>query len=66
VLYPGYIASEMNERIEKPTPLMATTADGVKSMVSAIVGSAAVPGFPWAPLGFVMKHAPMPIFKRLI
>ncbi|MFL6107511.1 MAG: SDR family oxidoreductase [Marmoricola sp.] len=69
VLYPGYIASEMNEKIEKPTPMMASTEDGVKSMVSAIereVGSAAVPALPWAPLGFVMKHAPMPVFKKLI
>jgi short-subunit dehydrogenase len=69
VLYPGYIASEMNEKIEKPTPMMASTEDGVRSMVSAIereVGSAAVPALPWAPLGFVMKHAPMPVFKKLI
>lgn len=69
VLYPGYIASEMNEKVEQSTPLMASTEKGVKSMVSAIerqVDSAATPGFPWAPLGLVMKHAPMPIFKKLI
>ncbi len=69
VLYPGYIASEMNEKIDKPTPLMVSTEKGVKAMVSAIereVGSAAVPALPWAPLGVVMKHAPMPVFKRLI
>jgi short-subunit dehydrogenase len=70
VLYPGYIASEMNDKIAaESTPLMASTEKGVKAMVSAIereVGSAAVPALPWAPLGFVMKHAPMPIFKKLI
>ncbi|MCW2855358.1 MAG: Short-chain dehydrogenase [Marmoricola sp.] len=69
VLYPGYIASEMNEKVENPTPLMATTEKGVRAMVDAIEkekGSAAVPGFPWGPLGVVMKHAPMPVFKRLI
>jgi short-subunit dehydrogenase len=69
VLYPGYIASEMNEKIAKPNPMMASTEKGVQAMVSAIereVGSAAVPALPWAPLGMVMKHAPMPIFKRLI
>ena len=69
VLYPGYIASEMNERVAKDTPLMASTEKGVKAMVSAIereVGSAAVPAMPWVPLGFVMKHAPMPVFKKLI
>ncbi len=69
VLYPGYIASEMNEKIDKPTPLMVSTEKGVKAMVAAIereVGSAAVPALPWAPLGVVMKHAPMPVFKKLI
>jgi short-subunit dehydrogenase len=69
VLYPGYIASEMNEKVAQSTPLMASTEKGVKAMVSAIereVGSAAVPALPWAPLGVVMKHAPMPLFKRLI
>jgi short-subunit dehydrogenase len=69
VLYPGYIASEMNDKIAKPTPLMATTEKGVKAMVDAIEkekGSAAVPRWPWGPLGAVMKHAPMPLFKKLI
>src|ERR1700709_2090010 len=43
VLYPGYIAAEMNEKVDQSTPLMATTEKGVRSMVSAIereVGSA--------------------------
>lgn len=69
VLYPGYIASEMNEKVQQSTPLMASTEKGVRAMVDAIEkekASAAVPAFPWAPLGVVMKHAPMPIFKRLI
>ncbi len=69
VLYPGYIRSEMNDKVDQATPLMASTEKGVKAMVAAIekeVGSAAVPGFPWAPLGVVMKHAPMPVFKKLI
>jgi short-subunit dehydrogenase len=69
VLYPGYIASEMNEKVAQSTPLMVSTEKGVKAMVSAIereVASAAVPALPWAPLGVVMKHAPMPLFKKLI
>ena len=28
--------------------------------------SACVPALPWAPLGMVMRHAPMPLFKKLI
>jgi len=69
VLYPGYIRSEMNDKVEQSTPLMASTEKGVRAMVDAIEkekDSAAVPGFPWAPLGVVMKHAPMPLFKKLI
>lgn len=69
VLYPGYIASEMNEKVEQSTPLMASTEKGVKAMVSAIereVDSACVPALPWALLSPVMKHAPMPVFKKLI
>jgi short-subunit dehydrogenase len=69
VLYPGYIASEMNEHVEQQTPLMVSTEKGVRSMVSAIekeVGDAYVPALPWAGLGPVMKHAPLAVVKRLI
>lgn len=69
VLYPGYIRSEMNDKVTGSTPLMASTEKGVRAMVDAIEkekDSAAVPGFPWGPLGVVMKHAPMPVFKKLI
>lgn len=69
VLYPGYIASEMNDQVAQKTPLMATTEKGVRSMVTAIekqVADACVPPLPWAPLSLVMKHAPLPVFKRLM
>jgi short-subunit dehydrogenase len=69
VLYPGYIASEMNERVEQATPLMASTEKGVRAMVEAIEkekASAHVPTFPWAPMSVLMRHAPMPLFKKLI
>ena len=69
VLYPGYIASEMNDRNPNPSPMLASTEKGVRAMVSAIEkekDSACVPALPWAPLGVVMRHAPMPLFKRLI
>ena len=33
VLYPGYIASEMNEKVAQSAPLMVSTEKGVKSMV---------------------------------
>jgi short-subunit dehydrogenase len=69
VLYPGYIASEMNERVARTTPLMVSTEKGVKAMVDAIEkekASACVPALPWAPLSVVMKHAPLPLFKKLM
>ena len=69
VLYPGYIASEMNDRNPHPSPMLASTEKGVRAMVSAIEkekDSACVPALPWAPLGVVMRHAPMPLFKKLI
>jgi short-subunit dehydrogenase len=69
VLYPGYIRSEMNEKVAQSTPLMASTEKGVRAMVDAIEkekDSAIVPALPWRPLSVVMKHAPTPLFKKLI
>ena len=69
VLYPGYIASEMNEQVASEQPLMASTEKGVRAMVSAIEkekASACVPALPWAPLSVVMRHAPLPVLRRMI
>jgi short-subunit dehydrogenase len=69
VIYPGYIASEMNEGIAAEQPLMVSTEKGVRAIVSAIEkekASACVPPLPWAPMSVVMKHAPLPVLKRLI
>jgi short-subunit dehydrogenase len=69
VLYPGYIRSEMNEKVAQSTPLMASTEKGVKAMVDAIErekDSAIVPALPWAPLSVVMKHAPLPLFRKMV
>ena len=70
VLYPGYIASEMNDGVEAAqNKMMVSTEKGVAAMVSAIEkkkASACVPPLPWAPLSVVMKHAPLPVFRMLI
>ena len=70
VLYPGYIASEMNDGVEAArNKMMVSTEKGVAAMVAAIEkkkASACVPPLPWAPLSVVMKHAPMPVFRKLI
>jgi len=68
VLYPGYIISEMSARSETSF-LMSSTEKGVKAMVSAIEkekASARVPGWPWEPLGFAMKHLPLPLARKLM
>jgi short-subunit dehydrogenase len=69
VLYPGYIASEMNEHVADKVRFMVSTEEGVKSMVAAIEAEKAqahVPPLPWAPLSVVMKHAPLPVLKRVL
>ena len=70
VLYPGYIRSEMNDGVEAAeNKMMASTEKGVRAMVDAIEkekDSACVPALPWAPLSVVMKHAPLPVIRKLI
>jgi hypothetical protein len=59
----------MNEHVRDKTPLMVSTEKGVKAMVEAIEkekADACVPPLPWAALAPVMRHAPLPVFKRLL
>ncbi|WP_322921497.1 SDR family oxidoreductase [Nocardioides renjunii] len=67
VLYPGYIVSEMSGMSAR-TPLMTSTEKGVRAMVEAIEKekrTARVPAWPWAPLGFVVKHVPVGVLRRM-
>ena len=70
VLYPGYIASEMNEGVAAArNRMMVPTEKGVAAMVAAMEkkrATAHVPPIPWAPLSVVMKHAPLPVFRRMV
>jgi short-subunit dehydrogenase len=70
VLYPGYIRSEMNDGVAAAeNRMMVSTEKGVAAMVSAIEkrrASACVPPLPWAPLSVVLKHAPLPVFRKMI
>jgi short-subunit dehydrogenase len=69
VLHCGYIASEMNERVQQQVKFMVSTEDGVRSMVEAIEKEKAhayVPPLPWTALAPVMRHAPLPLLKRLL
>lgn len=66
-LFPGYIVSEMNDRVAQRTPLLADTVSGVRSMVRAIereVPSAEVPGWPWRPIALAMRYAPLSVLRR--
>ncbi|GAA2084869.1 SDR family oxidoreductase [Aeromicrobium tamlense] len=68
-LYPGYIASEMNEQVAQEQRLMVDTETGTAAMVKYIekeVVDAAVPAWPWAPIGQVMKHAPLSVVRKLV
>jgi len=69
VLHCGYIASEMNESVKQKVRFMVPTDEGVRSMVDAIEKEkphAYVPPLPWTALAPVMKHAPLPLLKRLL
>jgi short-subunit dehydrogenase len=69
VLHCGYIASEMNEQVQQQVRFMVSTEDGVRAMVDAIEkekAQAYVPPLPWAALAPVMRHAPLPVLKRML
>jgi short-subunit dehydrogenase len=68
-LYPGYIRSEMNERIAHRARFMVDTETGIRSMLKAIdkeVATAEIPPWPWKPIGFVLRHAPLAAIRRLV
>lgn len=68
-LYPGYIESEMNDATEQQSRLMVDNETGSRALVSKIeaeVVDAAVPSWPWAPLGQVLKHAPLGVVRRMV
>ncbi len=67
VVYPGYIHSEMNEGMR--APFIASTERGVAAIVEAVEKGkphARVPPWPWAPIGFALRHLPLPLARRLM
>lgn len=69
ILYPGYILSEMNEKVAQQTKFMVDTQTGVRAMVKAIEArkqKANVPAWPWVPIGFAMRHLPMRAVRRML
>lgn len=66
-MFPGYIRSEMNERV-KHTPFMIDTETGVRALVRAIESEKAtafVPTWPWTAIAFLMKRLPLGLVKRM-
>jgi short-subunit dehydrogenase len=68
IIYPGYIRSEMNEKVAQNTKFMVDTKTGVRSIVDAIEKrkeKAYVPAWPWVPIGFALRNAPMGVVRKL-
>jgi short-subunit dehydrogenase len=68
VIQPGYIKSDLNEGGGK-LPFVVDTVPGVRAMVAAIEAErakAAVPPWPWVPLGWLFKVVPVSLLKRMI
>jgi short-subunit dehydrogenase len=68
VIYPGYIRSEMNERV-KNAPFIVPTEKGVAAIVEAMEAEKAraqVPAWPWVPVGLALKHLPLPLARRFM
>ncbi len=66
-IYPGYIQSEMNDQVAQKPRMMADTPTGVRSIVAAIErepAQAKVPAWPWVPLSFVLRHAPLSVIRK--
>lgn len=66
-IFPGYIRSEINEKVEK-APFMVDTETGCRALVAAIEkepAKACVPSWPWAPLGFAMRVLPLSLVRRM-
>lgn len=60
-IFPGYIRSEINEKVKK-VPFIVDTETGCRALVHAMErepATACVPHWPWALLGFAMRHLPL-------
>lgn len=66
-IYPGYIATAINEGIEK-APFRVDLETGSKALVKAIESEAdevSVPPWPWKPIGMLMRNLPLRMVKKI-
>ncbi|HVM46131.1 MAG TPA: SDR family oxidoreductase [Candidatus Thermoplasmatota archaeon] len=67
-LYPGYIESEMTARATRTT-FMVDNRTGSRALVRAMErepAEAYVPAWPWAPLAFALRRAPLSLVRRVL
>jgi short-subunit dehydrogenase len=65
-VFPGYIRTEMNEGA-RSLPFEVDEATGSRALVAAIEREPArafVPGWPWTPIAFAMRHLPLSVIAR--
>jgi NADP-dependent 3-hydroxy acid dehydrogenase YdfG len=68
-LMPGYIRSEMTDRINPPPRWKADADAGCRALVAAIereVASAVVPAWPWRPIAFGLRRLPLRVVRRIV
>lgn len=66
-LFPGYIRTDLNAG-NPNMPFAVDCATGCRALVRAIErepATACVPAWPWAPIGFLMRHLPLSWLARL-
>ncbi|SDI82821.1 hypothetical protein SAMN05444157_0353 [Frankineae bacterium MT45] len=66
-LFPGYIESEMNDKVTRKMPLMVDNETGCRSMVKAIQregATAIVPPWPWRAIAVITRNAPLRLVRR--
>lgn len=66
-LFPGYIRTEMNERVKR-TPFMVDTETGCRALVAAIQKerpTAYVPPWPWTIVAPILRRLPLRLLSRL-
>jgi short-subunit dehydrogenase len=69
VILPGYIRSEMNEKVEQNTPFMVSTQRGVRSILAAVEArrrKAYAPEWPWRPISWLLKVVPLRFLSKLM
>ena len=67
-LHPGFIRTAISAT-SKRQPFEVDEKTGSRAMVKEIereVAEACVPGWPWTLIGFVLKHAPLPLLNKMV